>query len=206
MGGFQIRGMHVNLHQDVLCDGQENTQEYLRRRFVSIMEGVNWVCDDALEDIRGDSLVNWMNGTSMCGANVASWLHGSRSPSDTFSFLTQMSVADVRPIRDVNSDTVLAWMPTLAAMLDSKLDAELDGFEWKLDQALGLHQTRLDKHDAEPDSQRQLLEDLKTEIFLLRKNRTDRGRMGCDMSSDSASTVGSLTQAEWCPQNVLVRG
>ena len=34
----------------VLGDGQENTQEYLRRQIRSIMEGVNLVCDDALED------------------------------------------------------------------------------------------------------------------------------------------------------------
>ena len=34
----------------VLCDGPEDTQKYLRRRFVSIMEGLNWVCNDALED------------------------------------------------------------------------------------------------------------------------------------------------------------
>ena len=33
----------------VLCDGQESTQEYLRRRLLSIMESVNLVCDGALE-------------------------------------------------------------------------------------------------------------------------------------------------------------
>ena len=32
------------------CDGQESTQEYLRRRLLSIMESVTWVCEDALED------------------------------------------------------------------------------------------------------------------------------------------------------------
>ena len=36
----------------VLCDGQESTQEYLRRRLLSILESNNWVCDDALEDHR----------------------------------------------------------------------------------------------------------------------------------------------------------
>ena len=59
----------------------------------------------------------------------------------------------------------------------------------KTDQSLGLHQTRLDKHDAELDSQRLLLEDLETEVSLLRKNSSDCGRMGCDMSSDSPHRV-----------------
>ena len=34
----------------VLCNGQENMQEYKLLKFRSIMEAVNWVCDDALED------------------------------------------------------------------------------------------------------------------------------------------------------------
>ena len=34
----------------VLCYGQESTQEYLRRRLLSIMESVNWVCEEAMED------------------------------------------------------------------------------------------------------------------------------------------------------------
>ena len=34
----------------VICNGQENTQEYLMQRFRSILEGVTWLCDDALED------------------------------------------------------------------------------------------------------------------------------------------------------------
>ena len=33
----------------VLCDGQERTLEYLRRRLSSIMESVSWVCDESLE-------------------------------------------------------------------------------------------------------------------------------------------------------------
>ena len=124
-----------------------------------------------------------------------------------------LSVADVemrssskRPLLDVDSDTVPAWMPAFSEMLGRKLDTKLDGFERKIDQVLGLHQTRLDKHDAERNSQRQLLEDLKTEVSLLRKNSFDTGRMSCDTSSDTASTVGSSPQSEWCPQNVLVRG
>ena len=73
-----------------------------------------------------------------------------------------------------------------------KLDSKHDGFERKIDQVLKLHQTRLDTHDAELDSQRQLLEDLKTEVSLLRKSNTDSGTMSCDMSSDTTSTVGVL--------------
>ena len=34
----------------LICNGQVNTQEYLMQRFRSVMEGVTWVCDDALED------------------------------------------------------------------------------------------------------------------------------------------------------------
>ena len=34
----------------VLCDGQESTQEDLKRRFVAIRESVSWVCEDALKD------------------------------------------------------------------------------------------------------------------------------------------------------------
>ena len=49
------------------------------------------------------------------------------------------------------------------------LEKKFDGLERRMDQVLGVHQTRLDKHDAELASQRQLLEDLKTEITLLRQ-------------------------------------
>ena len=34
----------------VICNGQENTQEYLMQRFRPIMEDANWVCDDVLND------------------------------------------------------------------------------------------------------------------------------------------------------------
>ena len=69
-----------------------------------------------------------------------------------------------------------------------------------------LHQTRLDKHDAKLESQRQSLEDLKTEVSLLGKSSFDTGRMSCDTSSDTASTVASASQSGWCPQYVLVKG
>ena len=78
--------------------------------------------------------------------------------------------APKRPILDVDADSVPAWLPAFSAMLDSTLVTKLDGFERKIDQVLGLHQTRFDKHEAELDSQRQLLEDLKTAVSLLRKN------------------------------------
>ena len=117
-----------------------------------------------------------------------------------------MSVADVemrssakRPTLDVDSDTDPAWMPAFSAMLDSKLDTKVDGFERTIGQVFGLHQTLLDIHDAELDSQRQLLEDLKTEVSLLRKGSTDSVRMESGMSSDSACTVESLTLADVVP-------
>ena len=34
----------------VLCDGHDSTQEYFRRRMLSIMECVNWACEEALEE------------------------------------------------------------------------------------------------------------------------------------------------------------
>ena len=33
----------------MLCDGRESTQEYLRRSLFSIMESVDWVCEEAFE-------------------------------------------------------------------------------------------------------------------------------------------------------------
>ena len=33
----------------VLCHGQKSTQEYLRRRLLSIMEGVSWICEEVFE-------------------------------------------------------------------------------------------------------------------------------------------------------------
>ena len=33
----------------VLCDGPESAQEYLMRGLLSIMQSVNWVCEEALE-------------------------------------------------------------------------------------------------------------------------------------------------------------
>ena len=96
------------------------------------------------------------------------------------------------------------WVPVFSRTLGRKLcTTKLHGFERKVDRVLGLHQTRLDKHDAELDSQRRLLEDLKTEVSL-QENSFDTGRMSCDTSSDTTS--GSSLRSEWCSQNVLVRG
>ena len=33
----------------VLCEGQESTQKYLRRRLQPTLESVNWVCEEAME-------------------------------------------------------------------------------------------------------------------------------------------------------------
>ena len=59
----------------------------------------------------------------------------------------------------MDSDTVLSWMSAISAMLNLKLDTKLDGFERKIVQL---------------DSQRQLLEDLKTGVSLLRKTALTR--------------------------------
>ena len=34
----------------VLCDGQETTQNFMERRMLSIVESVNWVCEEVLEE------------------------------------------------------------------------------------------------------------------------------------------------------------
>ena len=71
----------------------------------------------------------------------------------------------------------------------------------ELNMVLGLRQARLDKHDAELCSQRQLLEDLRSEISLLRKSGVDFGKQHCDNSSDSASTVSSFTPGGMEPKD-----
>ena len=89
--------------------------------------------------------------------------------------------------------------------LDAKLDAKFDGLERRMDQMIGLHQIRLDKHDAA--SQRQLLEDLRTEITLLRGGSTGAGPSGFHSPCVSPSSVGlSASLNDWQPQDVLVRG
>ena len=61
MGGLKIRGVHVDIYtKAVLCDGQESTEEYLRRRLLSIMESVNWVCEEAFEGHE------WVSGLTIC--------------------------------------------------------------------------------------------------------------------------------------------
>ena len=93
--------------------------------------------------------------------------------------------------------------------IEHRMDERLDANERRIEQVLGLHQTRLDKHDAELSSQRRLLEDLRSEIGQFRRNGVEQSRQFGDLSSDTSSTVGSSTsfsQAEWCPRTVLVRG
>ena len=75
-----------------------------------------------------------------------------------------------------------------------------------MDQVMGVHQVRLDKHDAELESQRQLLEDLRSEIRLFRHEGLRHAKQANDSSSDTSSTADSFTPAEWCPKSVLVRG
>ena len=98
----------------------------------------------------------------------------------------------------------------IVSKMDSKLDAKLDtkfgGLERRMDHMIGFHQLRLDKHDVELASQRQLLEDLRTEITLLRRGSTD-GSSGSGSPCVSPSSVEwSASSNDWKPQNVLVRG
>ena len=57
-----------------------------------------------------------------------------------------------------------------------KLDTKLDGFERKIDQVIGFHQSWLDKHDAELDSLRQLLENPQNESFFSQEKRLRQWR------------------------------
>ena len=89
-------------------------------------------------------------------------------------------------VPQVNGESESKVVPTVVlkpshrwSMFQPRETAKLDGFERKMDQVLGLHQTRLDKHDAQLESQRQSLEDLKTEVSLLRKSSFDTARMSC---------------------------
>ena len=113
-----------------------------------------------------------------------------------------MRTSSKRGILDVESE--LVWMPVFLERMDTKFGR----FERKVDQVLGLHQTRLDKHVTELASQRQLLEDLLTEVSLLRESGTGLGRMDSDPPSDTPSPVGSSSVSlyERYPQIVQVRG
>ena len=53
MGGFKICGMHVDLHPmcaDRVRKPAPEMQEYLKRKMLSIMLCVNWVCEGAFDD------------------------------------------------------------------------------------------------------------------------------------------------------------
>ena len=49
MGCISTGSLYV-YYKCVLCDGQETTQHFLKRRMLSIMENVNWVCEEVLEE------------------------------------------------------------------------------------------------------------------------------------------------------------
>ena len=81
--------------------------------------------------------------------------------------------------------------------------------ERRIEQVLGQHQVRLDKHDVELSAQRRLLEDLQSEIGDFRRSGAEQSRQFSEQSSETSSTAGStnsLGQGEWCPRTVLVRG
>ena len=50
MDGFKICGMHVDLHQDGADRPTPEMYGYLKRRMLSIMLCVNWVCEGAFDD------------------------------------------------------------------------------------------------------------------------------------------------------------
>ena len=129
-----------------------------------------------------------------------------------------MRVSSKRGIVEVVSEP--SWVSAFMERMDQRLDANerrielrmdetLDTNERRLEQVLGLHQTRLDKHDVELSAQRRLLEDLRSEIGDFRRSGVEQSRQFGEQSSEASSTAGStnsLVQGEWCPRTVLVRG
>ena len=129
-----------------------------------------------------------------------------------------MRVSSKRGIVEVESEP--SWVSALMERMDQRLDANerrielrmderLDTNERRIEQVLGLHQTRLDKHDVELSAQRRLLEDLRSEIGDFRRSGVEQSRQFGEQSSETSSTAGStnsLVQGEWCPRTVLVRG
>ena len=129
-----------------------------------------------------------------------------------------MRVSSKRGIVEVESEP--SWVAFFNERMDQRLDGNerriehrmderLDANERRIEQVLGLHHTRLDKHDAELSSQRRLLEDFRSEIGQFRRNGVEQSRQFGDLSSETSSIVGSsnsFSQAEWCPRTMLVRG
>ena len=56
----------------VLCDGQEFTQEYMKRRMLSIMPGVNRVCEEAFEEHEwvSELTISMQEGRSVGGSGL----------------------------------------------------------------------------------------------------------------------------------------
>ena len=142
----------------------------------------------------------------------------SMSVSSSSGADVDMRVSSKRGIVEVESEP--SWVASLMERMDQRLDANerriehrmderLDTNERRIEQVLGLHQTRLDKHDVELSAQRRLLENLRSEIGEFRRNGVEQGRQFGEQSSDTSSTAGSANspvQGEWCPKTVLVRG
>ena len=108
----------------------------------------------------------------------------SVSLSSSSSADVDMRVSSKRGIVEVESEP--SWVASFIERMDQRLDANerriehrmderLDANERRIEQVLGLHQTRLDKHDAELSSQRRLLEDLRSEIGQFRRSGVRTG-------------------------------
>ena len=71
----------------VLCDGQETTQNFLKRKMMSIMESVNWVCEEVLEEhqwvshlnisSKQEEVLRELDYCSLCGTTGISLVHCS---------------------------------------------------------------------------------------------------------------------------------
>ena len=111
-----------------------------------------------------------------------------------------MRVSSKRGFVDVESAP--SWVSALMERMDQRLgeneriielrmDERLDTNERRIEQVLGLHQVRLDKHDVELSAQRRLLEDFRSEIGDFRRSGAEPNRQSSELSSETSSTVGS---------------
>ena len=105
----------------------------------------------------------------------------------------------------VDMESAPSWVSAFIERMDQRLDTN----ERRIEQVLGLHQVRLDKHDEELSALRRLVEDQGSKIDDVRRVGAEPSRQFNELSSETSSIVGStnsLGAGEWCPRAVLVRG
>ena len=113
-----------------------------------------------------------------------------------------MRVSSKRGFVDVESAP--SWVSAFIERMDQRLDTN----ERRIEQVLGLHQVRLDKHDEELSALRRLVEDQGSKIDDVRRIGTEPvvSSMSCPRNLVYCGLNKFLGAGEWCPRTVLVRG